>query len=116
MRRRSPITFPAVVILSGGNIDPLLLLRVIRFGMTSAGRYFSFRTRLRDRPGELQRLSGAIAQVGVNVVGIEHRREGVLHSGLGDVEVSIQVELRGPDHIKELIARLEDDGYEVTAL
>jgi threonine dehydratase len=116
MRRRSPITFPAVVILSGGNIDPLLLLRVIRFGMTSAGRYFSFRTRLRDRPGELQRLSGAIAQVGVNVVGIEHRREGVLHSSLGDVEVSIQVELRGPDHIKELIARLEDDGYEVTAL
>jgi threonine dehydratase len=54
--------------------------------------------------------------VGVNVVGIEHRREGVLHSSLGDVEVSIQVELRGPDHIKELIARLEDDGYEVTAL
>ena len=93
-----------------------MLLRVIRFGMTSAGRYFSFRTRLRDRPGELQRLSGAIAQVGVNVVGIEHRREGVLHSSLGDVEVSIQVELRGPDHIKELIARLEDEGYEVTAL
>ena len=105
-----------VMILSGANIDPLLLLRVIRFGMTSAGRYFSFRTRLRDRPGELQRLSGAIAQVGVNVVGIEHRREGVLHSSLGDVEVSIQVELRGPDHIKELIARLEDDGYEVIAL
>src|SRR5205085_464251 len=87
LRPDPPIIFPAVVILSGGNIDPLLLLRVIRFGMTSAGRYFSFRTRLRDRPGELQRLSGAIAQVGVNVVGIEHRREGVLHSSLGDVEV-----------------------------
>ncbi len=116
MRRRSPITFPAVVIVSGGNIDPLLLMRVIRFGMTSAGRYFSFRTRLRDRPGELQRLSGAIAGVGVNVVGVEHRREGVLHSSLNDVEVSLQVELRGPDHIKELIARLEEDGYEVTSL
>lgn len=116
MRRRSPITFPAVVIISGGNIDPLLLLRVIRFGMTSAGRYFSFRTRLRDRPGELQRLSGAIAEVGVNVVGVEHRREGVLHSSLGDVEVSLQVELRGPEHIKEMIARLEQDGYEVTPL
>lgn len=116
MTQRSPMTFPAVVIGSGGNIDPLLMLRVIRFGMTAAGRYFSFRTRLQDRPGELQRLSGLIAGVGVNVVGVEHRREGVLHSSLTDVEVSLQVELRGPDHIAELIARLEEDGYEVTPL
>jgi len=89
---------------------------VIRFGMTSAGRYFSFRTRLRDRPGELQLLSATIAAVGVNIVGIEHRREGVLHHSLGDVEVSIQVELRGPDHVKELVARLEDQGYAVDPL
>lgn len=113
MLRRPPLTFPAVVVASGGNIDPLLLLRVIRFGMTSAGRYFSFRTQLRDRPGELERLSGIIAAVGVNVVGIEHRREGILRSGLGDVDVSLQVELRGPDHVKELVARLEDAGYAV---
>ena len=116
MLRRSPLRFPAVVIVSGGNIDPLLLLRVIRFGMTSSGRYFSFRTKLRDRPGELQRLSGMIAEVGVNVVGIEHRREGVLHSGLGDVEVSLQVELRGPEHVSELIAKLGGAGYEVDPL
>jgi len=116
MTKRSALTFPVVVIVSGGNIDPLLLLRVIRFGMTASGRYFSFRTRLQDRPGELQRLSGTIAAVGVNVVGIEHRREGILHSSLGDVDVSIQVELRGPDHIKELVARLEEQGYEVTPL
>ncbi|MGH2718846.1 MAG: threonine ammonia-lyase [Actinomycetota bacterium] len=116
MTQRALLTFPAVVIGSGGNIDPLLMLRVIRFGMTAAGRYFSFRTRLQDRPGELQRLSGLIAGVGVNVVGVEHRREGVLHSSLTDVEVSLQVELRGPDHIAELIARLEEDGYEVIPL
>lgn len=116
MTQRSVLTFPAVVIGSGGNIDPLLMLRVIRFGMTAAGRYFSFRTRLQDRPGELQHLSGLIAGVGVNVVGVEHRREGVLHSSLTDVEVSLQVELRGPDHIAELVARLEEDGYEVTPL
>jgi threonine dehydratase len=116
MRRRSALKFPVVVVVSGGNIDPLLLLRVIRFGMTSAGRYFSFRTRLQDRPGELQRLSAAIAAVGVNIVGIEHRREGVLHHSLGDVEVSMQVELRGPDHVKELVARLEDQGYAVDPL
>ena len=113
MLRRSPLTFPTVVIASGGNIDPLVLLRVIRFGMTSAGRYFSFRTQLRDRPGELQRLSGIIASVGVNVVGIEHRREGILRSGLSDVDVSLQVELRGPEHVRELVARLEEAGYAV---
>ena len=56
------------------------------------------------------------AAVGVNIVGIEHRREGVLHHSLGDVEVSIQVELRGPDHVKELVARLEDQGYAVDPL
>jgi threonine dehydratase len=116
MTQRSALTFPAVVIVSGGNIDPLLLLRVIRFGMTSAARYFSFRTKLRDRPGELQHLSGLIASVGVNVVGIEHRREGILHSSLGEVEVSLQVELRGPDHVAQLVARLEEEGYEVDPL
>lgn len=116
MTQRSPLTFPAVVVASGGNIDPLLLLRVIRFGMTAAGRYFSFRTKLRDRPGELEHLAGIIAGVGVNVVGIEHRREGVLHSVLGDVEVSLQVELRGPEHVAQLTTRLHEAGYEVDPL
>jgi threonine dehydratase len=116
MQQRARITFPAVVILSGGNVDPLLLLRVIRFGMTAAGRYFSFRTRLHDRPGELERLAGVISGAGVNVIGIEHRREGVLHSSLGEVEVSLQVELRGPDHVQELIVRLQESGYTVDPL
>jgi threonine dehydratase len=116
MTRRSALTFPAVVIVSGGNIDPLLLLRVIRFGMTAAGRYFSFRTTLQDRPGELERLSGIISRAGANIVGVEHRREGVLHHSLTDVEVSLQVELRGPEHIRDLRARLEAEGYSVTPL
>jgi threonine dehydratase len=116
MTRRSALTFPAVVIISGGNIDPLLLLRVIRFGMTAAGRYFSFRTTLQDRPGELERLSGIISRAGANIVGVEHRREGVLHHSLTDVEVSLQVELRGPEHIRELTSRLEAEGYSVTPL
>ncbi|HEU5002950.1 MAG TPA: threonine ammonia-lyase [Actinomycetota bacterium] len=116
MTQRSTLTFPAVVVASGGNIDPMLLLRVIRFGMTAAGRYFAFRTKLHDRPGELERLAAAVAGVGVNVVGIEHRREGILHSVLGDVEVTIQVELRGPEHVEQLTARLHEAGYEVDPL
>lgn len=113
MGNRAEITFPAAVVISGGNIDPLLLLRVIRFGMGSAGRYFSFRTRLFDRPGELHRLSGVIAQAGANIVGIEHRREGTEPRLLGDVEVAIQVETRGPDHVESLVSRLGQAGYSV---
>lgn len=107
------ITYPAAVIISGGNIDPLLLLRVIRYGMGSAGRYFSFRTRLFDRPGELHRLSGVISQAGANIVGIEHRREGTEPRLLGDVEVAIQVETRGSEHVDSLIERLSRAGYTV---
>jgi threonine dehydratase len=103
---------PVLVVLSGGNIDPLLLLRVIRFGLTAAGRYFSFHTRISDRPGELHKLLGLIAELGVNIVGVEHHREGArIH--VGDVDVAIQAETRGPEHIDELIQRLGDSGYGV---
>jgi threonine dehydratase len=104
---------PCVVLLSGGNIDPLLLLKVIRFGMGSAGRYFWFRTRVSDRPGELHRLLGVIADAGANIVGIEHRREGagILH--LGEVEVTVQAETRGLEHVERLRSELGEAGYEI---
>jgi len=103
---------PVVVVLSGGNIDPLLLLRVIRFGMSASGRYFAFNTRLPDRPGGLHRLLGCVAELGANVVGVEHHREGV-HVDLGEVEVALQVETRGVEHIEELVRRLESEGYSI---
>lgn len=106
------ITYPAVVVLSGGNIDPLLLLRVIRFGMGSAGRFVSFSTMLPDRPGELHRLSGVIATTGANVIGVEHRREGVSKRLLGDVEITIQAETRGFDHVQSVIEQLKAAGYD----
>ena len=112
----SQIEFPAVALLSGGNIDPLLLLRVLRYGMGSAGRHFSFRTRLHDRPGELTHLSDVISRIGANIVGIEHRREGLEPRLLGDVEVSIQCETRGPDHVSLLVEKLEHAGYHVERL
>ena len=106
---------PVVVILSGGNIDPLLLLSVIRFGLSASGRYFAFHTRIADRPGELHRLLGLIADAGANIVGVEHRREGVaVH--LGEVEVALQVETRGGDHITRLIDQLAAAGYSLERL
>ena len=101
---------PVAVLLSGGNIDPLLLLRVIRFGMSVSGRYFAFNTKIPDRPGELHRLLGLIAETGANIVGVEHHREGAAVD-LSEVQVQMQVETRGPAHIEELSDRLVSAGY-----
>jgi threonine dehydratase len=106
---------PVVVVLSGGNIDPLLLLRVIRFGLSASGRYFAFHTRIPDKPGELSKLLALVAKVGVNVLGVEHHREGVaVH--LGEVDVALQVETRGPAHIDEMTDRLSEEGYTLERL
>jgi len=105
---------PVVVLLSGGNIDPVLLLRVIRFGLSSAGRYFAFHTRIPDRPGELHRLLGLIAEEGANILGIDHHRIGMFMS-FEQVDIALQVETRGRDHIERLVERLTEAGYQVEA-
>jgi threonine dehydratase len=100
---------PVVAVLSGGNVDPILLLRVIQHGMIAAGRYLSFRVRIGDRPGELARLLRLLAELGANVLDVEHSRTGPkLH--LGEVEVAVSVETRGPDHCEELLAALRRAG------
>jgi threonine dehydratase len=101
---------PVVAVLSGGNIDPVLLLRLLRHGMGAAGRYLSFRLRIPDRPGELARLLGELAASGANVLDVEHVRTGPkLH--LDEVEVALQLETRGPEHCKDVLDRLRDAGY-----
>jgi len=101
---------PVVAVLSGGNIDPVLLLRVLRHGMAAAGRYLSFRLRIPDRPGELAKLLGELAASEANVLDVEHVRTGPkLH--LDEVEVAVQLETRGPDHCAAVLARLRDVGY-----
>jgi threonine dehydratase len=101
---------PVAVVLSGGNVDPLLLLRVLRHGMAAAGRYLSFRLRIPDRPGALARLLSELAATDANVLEIEHLRTNPkLH--LEEVEVAIQIETRGPRHCDEVLGRLRAAGY-----
>jgi threonine dehydratase len=101
---------PVAVVLSGGNIDPLLLLRVLRHGMAAAGRYLSFRLRIPDRPGALARLLSELAAADANILEIEHLRTNPkLH--LDEVEVAIQIETRGPAHCDEVLGRLRAVGY-----
>lgn len=104
---------PVVTVLSGGNIDPLLLLRVIRHGMAAAGRYLSFRARIPDKPGALARLLGELAAVDANVLDVVHERTGArLH--VDEVEVALQVETRGAEHCERVLSRLREAHYPVT--
>ena len=103
---------PTCLLLSGANIDPTLLIRVIRHGLTAAGRYLILRVALQDRPGELHRLTGVMAGLGLNVVDIEHHRSGV-HLAVDEVEVHMTLETRDPEHLAEVLTTLRDAGYRV---
>jgi threonine dehydratase len=103
---------PSVVVLSGGNIDPLLLGKVIRHGMASAGRYLNIRVRIPDRPGGLARLLGELADAGANVLDVMHQRTSISLT-LDEVEVQVQLETRGPEHADTVLARLREHGYRV---
>jgi threonine dehydratase len=103
---------PAVAVLSGGNVDPLVLLHVIQHGMASAARYLSLRVRVGDRPGALAELLAHVGSLGANVLDVEHSRiSGTLP--LGEVEVALALETRGPDHCTELVEALRGTGHDV---
>ena len=101
-----------VPILSGGNIDALLLLEVIRHGLASAARFMMFRVRITDRPGELMRLLTELAAKDVNILNVTHDR-GSEKLGIGEVEVVMQVATRGPEHRESARAHLISLGYEL---
>jgi len=110
-----PELFPGTtaVTLSGGNIDPLLLMRVIRHGLAAAGRYLSLSVRLADTPGSLARLLTDVGLADANVVEVEHLR---LHPRLAidEVEVALQLETRGREHREAVLVALREHGYSVT--
>jgi threonine dehydratase len=104
---------PVVAVLSGGNIDPLLLMRVIRHGLSAAGRFLSFSVRIPDRPGALAQLLTELGQAQANVLDVVHTRTSAqLH--LDEVEVALQVETRGTRHAETVLDRLHQAGYPLT--
>jgi threonine dehydratase len=113
MDRLGTLDLPAVAVLSGGNVDPLLLGKLIRHGMASAGRYLGLRVRIPDRPGGLARLLGELAGEGANVLEVVHERLST-SLRLDEVEVLLQLETRGTSHADAVVARLRAHGYRVT--
>lgn len=104
---------PVVAVLSGGNIDPLLMMRVIERGLAAAGRYLRITVRCSDRPGSLAALLTLIGQQGANVDDVMHKRHDP-RLRLGEVEVELSVETRGAEHSDRLVQTLKSAGYEIT--
>jgi threonine dehydratase len=104
---------PMVVVLSGGNIDPILLMNVIRHGMATSGRYLALAVRIPDRPGGLATLLADLASVQANVLDVVHQRTSS-HLHIGEVEVALQLETRGPEHAEQVRTHLRGAGYHVT--
>ncbi|HRI99073.1 MAG TPA: threonine ammonia-lyase, partial [Nocardioides sp.] len=103
---------PVVAVLSGGNIDPLLLGKVIRHGMASAGRYLNLHVTVPDTPGGLARLLTEVSAAGANVLEVAHERISPALL-LDEVEVQLQLETRGAQHSEQVISRLRERGYRV---
>ena len=103
---------PVVAILSGGNVDPVLLLQIIQHGMTSGGRYLRLRLRVPDRPGSLVGVLKCVSELGANVLDVEHSRiSGTL--ALGEADIVLALETRGPEHCQEVETALTNAGYTV---
>ena len=104
-----------VVVLSGGNIDVQTISRVVERGMLVEGRFLMVRVELDDSPGSLARLAALVAELGANIFHVSHDRR---NTGvpLGQAEVHLELETRGPEHIGEILAGLSDAGYGASVL
>jgi threonine dehydratase len=101
---------PVVAVLSGGNVDPVLMERVLRHGMAAQGRYLAVRLRLTDRPGALATLLGVLSGADANVLDVSHVRTDP-RLGLTEAEVELHLETKGPAHCVEVSQALHDAGY-----
>lgn len=103
-------TGKTVVILSGGNIDPMMMERVISHGLAASERYLRLRIPLPDRPGQLSRVSQIISDCNANVLEVLHtRRNGGLQ--ITEVELELHIETRGPEHTELVLERLRAEGF-----
>ena len=112
---KAVVSGTAVPVLSGGNIDPTMLISVMRHGLTVAGRYLVVRTQLSDRPGELIKLLSLVAEERGNVISVEHHREG-MDIPVSETEVELTLVTRDEEHCRTLLEAMSERGYVVKRL
>ena len=101
-----------VSVISGGNIDVLMISSMINKGLIRRDRIFNFSLNIPDKPGELAKVVDLIAELGANVIKLEHNQFKNL-SRFKDVELQVTVETNGSEHIKNLVQAFEEKGYEI---
>ena len=104
-----------VSVISGGNIDVLMISSMINKGLIRRDRIFNFSVNIPDKPGELAKIVDLIAELGANVVKLEHNQFKNL-SRFKDVELQVTVETNGSEHIKNLVQAFEEKGYEIVKI
>jgi len=100
-----------VAVLSGGNIDPQVMERVISLGLAASDRYLKLRVKLPDRPGQLARIAELISDANANVIEVSHARNG-RGALLGEVELELSLETRGPEHVQRVLDHLREADYD----
>jgi threonine dehydratase len=103
---------PVCAVLSGGNIDPMMLTRLIGHGLSAAGRYLALRVTISDQPGGLSALLAVVGKTGASVVDVAHSRTGTWLA-VDEVEVALTLETRGPNHRDDVLAALAKADYAV---
>ena len=103
------------MILSGGNIDPLLLAAIIGRGMVRSGRLARIKVSARDVPGVLARITATVAAAGANIEEVHHQRAFTMLAAQS-VEIELVLQTRNKAHIDEVIAALQAEGMQVNAV
>ena len=106
---------PVAITISGGNVDSLVLWRIIRHGMAAAGRYLSISVHTADFPGSMADLLDVLKEHKANVVDVFHDRTDPRVS-IGDVRIDIQMETRSAEQRDQILSALQDRGYHVEVL
>jgi len=103
---------PVVASLSGGNIDPLLLSRVLRTGLATSGRFLMVQVRLTDQPGSLAKLLACVAELGTNIIQTSHTRMNPALA-ISEVDVELELETRGFEHRDQILTQIVANGFEI---
>jgi threonine dehydratase len=100
-----------VAMVSGGNIDVNVVARVIERGLVKEGRLVRINVHLPDKPGQLAKVSGVVANHRANVIEVHHTR--AFSHRFGDTSLQLTLETRGIDHVEEILRALRERGYQV---
>ena len=103
---------PVVASLSGGNIDPLVLNRVLRTGLATSGRFLMVQIRLADQPGALAKLVTCVGDMGTNIIQVSHTHMNPALA-ISEVDVELELETRGFEHREQILAQIMAQGFEV---